>query len=301
MAVAIAALAGTDRLGVALAILPVVGAGSAITDLIARMLLQRLAPQDALASVFAFAEVLAQAGCALGAAITQLLLLAGPRTALVGLVSLLVAALGMAVGPIRDVDGQADAPVVEVRALRRIPMFTALPGPALEGLARAAEAVVAPSGTVLVHEGERGDAYFAVVAGNVEVTMAGRHIRTMGRGEGFGEIALLADVARTATVTACGEVELLRLERRPFLLAVTGHDASRRTAWAVARGYEAALIEPSGHGATAPAGTCPPCPPTGLADPCPPCRPSSTAPVEPCATCPAGPTTPADPCVAEAS
>jgi hypothetical protein len=243
MAIAIAGLAATDRLPLALAILPIVGAGSSMADLAARMLLQRLAPQDALASVFAFAEVLAQAGCALGAGLTQLLLLAGPRPALIGLVSVLVGALALAVGPIRAVDAQADAPVVEVRALRRIPMFAALPGPTLEGLARAADAGVAPAGSVIVHVGDGGDAYFAVVDGTVEVTMGGRPVRTMGRGEGFGEIALLADVARTATVTARTDVSLLRLERRPFLLAVTGHDASRRTAWSVARGYEATLIE----------------------------------------------------------
>jgi hypothetical protein len=210
------------------------------------MLLQRLAPQDALASVFAFAEVLGQAGCALGAGLTQLLLLAGPRPALLGLVVLLAGAVALAAGPIRAVDAQADAPVVAVRALRRIPMFAALPGPALEGLARAADSVVVAAGTTIVAEGDVGDAYYAVVSGTVEVSMGGHPVRTMGRGEGFGEIALLADVPRTATVTAQTDVELMRLERPPFLLAVTGHDASRRTAWSVARGYEAALIEPVG-------------------------------------------------------
>ena len=53
----------------------------------------------------------------------------------------------------------------------------------------------------------------------------------------IGEIALLADVARTATVTAVGDVEVLEIERAPFLTAVTGHDASRQAAWGVARNW----------------------------------------------------------------
>jgi CRP-like cAMP-binding protein len=74
--------------------------------------------------------------------------------------------------------------------------------------------------------------------------MAGQPVRTMQAGEGFGEIALLADVPRTAAVRACGPVELLAVERTAFLAAVLGHATSARVAWATARRFEPRL--PSG-------------------------------------------------------
>ncbi len=95
-----------------------------------------------------------------------------------------------------------------------------------------------------MREEEVGDDYYAVVDGTFEVTMRGRHRREMGRGEGFGEIALLADVPRTATVVALTEGSLLVIERGAFLTAVTGHDASRQAAWGVARAWHPALDAP---------------------------------------------------------
>jgi len=93
----------------------------------------------------------------------------------------------------------------------------------------------ASDGAVVVREGGRGDCVFAVADGHFDVTMDGELVRTLGRGDGFGEIALLADVARTATVTARGNGTLYRVEREPFLVAVTGHDSSRDAAWRAIR------------------------------------------------------------------
>lgn len=62
-------------------------------------------------------------------------------------------------------------------------------------------------------------------------------MRTVERGEGFGEIALLANVPRTATVTANRVGSLLAIQREPFLNAVTGHELSRRAAWSTIRTF----------------------------------------------------------------
>jgi CRP-like cAMP-binding protein len=88
----------------------------------------------------------------------------------------------------------------------------------------------AAAGTTLVAQGEAGDAYWLIADGAAEVVRDGRMLRRLGRGEGFGEIALLEDRPRTASVVATDGVELLRLPRDAFLDAVGGTPASARAA-----------------------------------------------------------------------
>lgn len=238
MSSCLALLGGVATFTVALIVLPAAGLSRSILDVSGRMLMQRVAPQQALASIFAVGESLALIGCAIGSIVAQIVIAtAGVRAALILIGGLLAALLLMSIKRLTEVDASADAPVVAIRLLRRIPLFAPLPGPALEGVARATQPVHVASGQVIVREGESGDSYFAIVTGEVAVTMNGRPIRTMTRGQGFGEIALLADVPRTATVTATDDVDLLEIERAPFLTAVTGHDASKQAAWGVARNW----------------------------------------------------------------
>ena len=145
----------------------------------------------------------------------------GARTAILAIAAVLGASVVWSARRLTEVDQIADAPVFEIRLLRRLALFSPLPGPALEGVARAARPQLVGAGEAVVREEEVGDDYYAVVDGTFEVTRRGRHRREMGRGEGFGEIALLADVPRTATVVALTEGSLLVIERGAFL---TGGD-----------------------------------------------------------------------------
>ena len=130
--------------------------------------------------------------------------------------------------------------------LAKVPLFADLPGPALEGLAAALTPAEAPAGTVLIRQGEEGDAYYAIAAGQLDVSQDGRFVRRCGRGEGVGEIALLQSVPRTATVTAHTDATVYQLAREPFLTAILGHAATQREALDVTEARLAADAERSG-------------------------------------------------------
>ncbi len=90
-----------------------------------------------------------------------------------------------------------------------------------------------PAGEDVIVQGEIGDRFFLVDEGEVEVFENGVFRRNEGPGESFGEIALLHDVPRTATVRTTVDTRLLALDRDQFLLAVTGHRRSHQLARAV--------------------------------------------------------------------
>jgi CRP-like cAMP-binding protein len=78
-------------------------------------------------------------------------------------------------------------------------------------------------GEVAVRQGDRPDRYAVVARGDVAVEQDGREVRLLGPGEGFGEVALLGGQHRTATVVSRGRSEVLWLDGRDFVAAVTGH------------------------------------------------------------------------------
>ena len=104
-----------------------------------------------------------------------------------------------------------------------------------------------PSGHVLIREGDEGDRFYVIVEGTVAVSQGGRHLADRFAGDHVGEIALLRNVPRTATVTAITPLRLLALDRGPFLEAVTGHPQSRERAEAVATARLSGDTSP-GHG-----------------------------------------------------
>ena len=88
--------------------------------------------------------------------------------------------------------------------------------------------------TVLIRQGDPGDDYYAIAAGELDVEQDGHFLRRCGRADGVGEIALLREVPRTATVTAHTAATVYRLSREPFLTAVLGHAPTRRQAGRIA-------------------------------------------------------------------
>jgi CRP-like cAMP-binding protein len=104
----------------------------------------------------------------------------------------------------------------KVDALKRAPLFEGLSKKELTQLARLSEDMEVPAGKVLCKEGEMGQEFFVVVEGEVEVRRKGKRVATRGGGEFFGEISLLEDVPRTATVTAKTPLHFFVLTRRDF-------------------------------------------------------------------------------------
>ena len=215
-------------------LIPVIGLSRGLLDVLARVLLQRSAPPSELASVFGAVETLAGIGGLVGSLVAQVLIArSGATAALIGIgIIFAFAAVGLA-GSLRKADSAADVPVVEMSLLRLLPVFAPLPVWSLEAVARSAREVHAPAGTTIITEGEPGDAFYAIVDGRFEVTRAGAAVNSIGRCDGFGEIALLADVPRRATVTATTAGSLLAIDRDPFLVAITGHEQAHDAAWTV--------------------------------------------------------------------
>jgi CRP-like cAMP-binding protein len=124
------------------------------------------------------------------------------------------------------IDRAAEVPVERLELLRANPIFAPLPGSTLEQLAGALEEVRAPVGEEIVRQGEPGDRFYLIKEGTLDVYINGELVQSLRPGDSFGEIALLKDVPRTATVTARTEAALLALDRRHFLAAVTGFGPS---------------------------------------------------------------------------
>ncbi|MDX6552453.1 MAG: hypothetical protein QOH74_941 [Gaiellales bacterium] len=235
VAVSLVVLAAAPSQAAAFALLATAGVGRAVFDVTGRTLLQRAVPAETLARVFGLLESLMDVGLALGSLLVPLLVaIGGPRMAVAGSGILLALIVAAGVRRLWTIDQAADLPLVELNLLRRLPLFSPLPGPALATLARSLKPVDVPAGSVLMREGEPGDLFYAIADGELEVTRDGTPVARLGRGEGVGEIALLRSVPRTATVTATTDAHLYALAKEPFLLALTGHPGAARAAHGVA-------------------------------------------------------------------
>jgi MFS family permease len=217
-----------------LVLLAVVGIGNTIVDVSGMTLLQRAAPDEVLARVFGVLESLLLLTVGLGAIVAPLLLnWLGTRGALIVAGALLPVVVIPAWPMLNAIDRAAEVPAERLDVLRANPIFGPLPESTLEQLAQALDEVLVQSGEEVVRQGEPGDRFYLVKDGALEVRVDGALVQSLGPGGSFGEIALLRDVPRTATVRARTAAVLYALERRDFLAAVTGFGPSLSAAEAV--------------------------------------------------------------------
>jgi len=217
----------------ALLMLAVVGAANSVEDVAAFTLLQRLIPDRILTRVFGVLWSLAMGGVALGSIAAPALVEAvGPGQAFVAVGAILPLLTLATYRRLAAIDRDA-TPVPELALVQQVPMFQPLSVAAKERVAANLASLSVPAGAVVIRAGERGDSFYLVDDGALEITAEGLRTTAAG-GDYFGEIALLRDVPRTATVTALVDSRLYVLQRDDFLAAVTGHEAARSAGHAVA-------------------------------------------------------------------
>ena len=232
------ALTGIGALLPAVAMFVVFGMAESLLRVTTDVGIQSGAPDRVLARIFGVCEGLQMAMMAFGSLMLSVLVNAvGLNSALTIIGS--VTAIGMVSGGawFRRLGG--DVPPPPEHVVERIlsdPVFEHVGGPAAARLADRVDVVTAEPGHVVITEGEPGDRYFLIVDGTVVTTIAGEVVGTMGAGESFGEIALLREVPRAATITCVTRVELFAIARDDFLATVRGHPRSLATATRIAQG-----------------------------------------------------------------
>lgn len=214
----------------AVIMLVLLGLANSVVDINGFTIIQRITPQETMSRVFGALESAFIGGMAVGALVMPLLIRTiGIRWGLVVVGATIASSVLLGNAGLRRIDSVALVPA-GLELLRSVSILSALPEPVLDLLARALVRVEAQPGDVVIHEGAEGDRFYVIESGSLEVTKDGRHIATLGPGEFVGEIALLRDVLRTATVTALEPTVLQSLDREHFIPAVTGQGAFRDAA-----------------------------------------------------------------------
>jgi MFS family permease len=218
----------------ALVLLGVAGVGVTIVDVAGVTLLQRAVPDEVLTRVMGVVQSVFVGTLGLGAVLAPVLISTlHIRGALVATGAFLAVLAVLAWPRLRALDTRTAAPAHGLDRLRAIPLFRPLAPAMIEQLAAHLVPVRVPAGEEIVREGEPGDRFYVIDSGEVDVSVDGRPGKPLRAGDHFGEIALLQDVPRTATVRAQTDVDLLALDRDEFLGAVTGNAESAQAAHAV--------------------------------------------------------------------
>jgi MFS family permease len=215
----------------ALGLISLVGVGNALIDVAGFTLMARMAPDEVLARVFGVLESLVAVSIGLGAvAASWVVDEFGPRSALVGIGLVCPVLAVVSWSRLRELDRSVGVHDLDVQLLQRVPMLRTLPLPSIEHLARGLDLELVPAGQVVFSQGDVGDRYYVIESGEVEVFGDGSLVTSLGPGEGFGEVALLRDSRRTATVVARTDVRLRALLSTRFLTVVLGFTPAAREA-----------------------------------------------------------------------
>jgi MFS family permease len=215
------------RQAAAFILLACVGLGNAFVDIGLYTLMARLATDDILARIFGLQESLVSLTVGVGALVASLLIdLTSLGVAMVAIGALCPILVVFAWRRLKDPDRYVAELDKEVGLLRAVPMLQPLPLPAIEQLARGLEPAHIPGGQTVFRQGDQADRFYVIETGTAEVVGDGRLVTTLGPGDGFGEIALLRSVPRTATVRAATDLELHALTCDRFLPVVTGFQPS---------------------------------------------------------------------------
>jgi hypothetical protein len=213
-------------------LLAVVGAANSVEDVAVFTLFQRIVPDQVLTRVLGIVWGLAMGAIAIGSvAATGIVALVGSRAAFVVVGAILPLATLIVWRQLVRIDREMLPPADELAIVDGVPMFAPLSIAAKEHMASRLVEVPVGAGEVVIRTGDSGDRFYMVADGAFEVTN-GVHAEAH-RGDFFGELALLRDIPRTATVIATTRSRLYALEREDFLAAVTGHSAVRSAGEAV--------------------------------------------------------------------
>jgi MFS family permease len=239
----IASMAPRPYLASALALLGVVGIANSVEDVAVFTVLQRTVPDALLTRVLAVVWGLAMGAAALGSIVAPAIVGAvGPRLAFLVVGSILPLLSLAASARLVEID-RTLAPGRELDLVEGVPLFAPLSIAAKERLAANLVPLIVPAGEAVIRLGDVGDHFYIVGDGALEIETGSLRVAAH-EGDYVGEIALLRDVPRTATVTALVDSKLYALHRSDFLAAVTGHPAAHAVARDVS---EARLRRPLGR------------------------------------------------------
>jgi hypothetical protein len=223
-------LAALPRTWAAVAALGLLGIGNSVVDISAVTLIQRTAATAVAGRVFGLVEAAAVGGLGVGSVLTPLLLyLAGARWTL-AIAGVILPVLTLVTRrALVAIDAGTATPDEQLAAIATVPFLDVLPIQQKEALAAALERIELPEGTTLFSAGDPGDRLYILTAGRIEIDLP-----TGPKAEAaptfVGEIALLRDVPRTATVRVVADSTFWTLDGEHFLDAVTGHSRSQSSA-----------------------------------------------------------------------
>jgi MFS family permease len=224
-------IAALPEVWMAVAMLAVLGVGYSLIETAGLTLLQRLTSDDVLGRAFAVVESSYWLTTGIGAILAPVLVsLLGIRGALLAVGACLPVLAVVRWAALARFEAGADVPAHAFELLRSLPLFAPLPLCTVESVCCRVTEIECGPGDAIVREGEAGERFFVIARGEFDVTCTRGAFPSLGGGDIFGEIALLRDVPRTATVTARTDGLLYALDREAFQLVIGGHSFCRRTA-----------------------------------------------------------------------